>query len=139
MNNDLRWKQRFQNFEKAINVFQNRIDDSDENPENSDYYEALQMALVQSFEIVFELAWKLLKDFLEDEGYTEAKSPKSTLKQAFQIEIIRDAEVWMEALEKRNITTHTYDSAILKEVVDYIKNKFAAVVWDLYHNLKKEL
>ncbi|MDQ6954399.1 MAG: nucleotidyltransferase substrate binding protein, partial [Mariprofundaceae bacterium] len=64
MNNDIRWKQRFQNFEKTYHVFQRRIDEY----ENNQKTEAYQMALIQAFEILIELSWKTLKDYLENEG-----------------------------------------------------------------------
>ena len=137
MNNELRWKQRFQNFEKALNVFQARVEDCEKNPKGTPHYEAFQMALVQAFEIIIELAWKTLKDYLENEGYDKVKNGKQAIRQAFQDEIIQEPEIWMEALETRNLTSHTYENTILKKVVHFIVEDFSSVVWKLYHQLKK--
>ncbi|KIO63427.1 hypothetical protein B4064_3258 [Caldibacillus thermoamylovorans] len=64
--------------------------------------------LFNFFEITFELALKVLKDYLEAQGYI-VKSPRETIKQAYQMEVIDDGHVWIEALSSRNLTTHTYD------------------------------
>jgi len=134
MNNDIRWKQRFQNFEKAYEVFQRRIEEYEANRNQ----EAYQMALIQAFEILIELSWKTLKDYLENEG-VKVTSPKQVIRQAFQFEIIADGEAWMEGLERRNLTTHTYDENILEKVLRYISEKYNGIVRNLYVDLKKEL
>ena len=58
--------------------------------------------------MTFELGWKVLKDYLEAEGYI-VKSPRETVKQAFQVGIIDNGHVWIDALSNRSLTTHTYD------------------------------
>ncbi|MEM7019605.1 MAG: HI0074 family nucleotidyltransferase substrate-binding subunit [Pseudomonadota bacterium] len=64
--------------------------------------------LIQCFEMAFELSWKLLKGYLEAEGIS-VNSPRETLKQAFQASIIDSGHDWVDALEDRNLTTHTYN------------------------------
>lgn len=135
MNNDIRWKQRFQNFEKAFNVFQRRVDEYREYPEQ----EAYQMALIQGFEVLFELSWNTLKDYLENEGYDAVKNAKQAIRIGFQDEIITDAENWMEALKKRNLTSHTYNENILNETLTFLNDVFYPLVRDFYFKLKKEL
>lgn len=135
MNNEDRWKQRFQNFENAYAVFQRRMDEYQENPTK----EAYQMSLVQGFEIIIELGWKVLKDYLEDKGYDDVKNGKQAIRQAFQDELIREPEVWMQGLEIRNETSHTYNPAIMKKVTHFIADDFYPVVRDLYFEMKKAL
>ncbi len=103
MHTNIRWQQRFQNFEKAYWVLKRRVDEYEKDTEN----EAYSMALIQAFEVAMELSWKLLKDYLANEG-TVVNSPKQVLRQAYQFNIIDDGEGWLSALEKRNLTTHTY-------------------------------
>jgi nucleotidyltransferase substrate binding protein (TIGR01987 family) len=134
MNNEVRWKQRFQNFDKAFQVFQRRIDEYEKDTDS----EAFQMALIQSFEMLLELSWKTLKDFLENEGMT-VSTPKAAIRQAFQAEIIGNGEEWMEALKQRNLTSHTYDDETARVVLDFIDRRFTPIVRDLYHWLKTEL
>ena len=116
MNNEMRWKQRFENFEKCFRVFQRRKDKYEEFLEDEGY----QMALVQAFEILFELSWKVIKE-------------------AFRAELIQNAEDWMDALEQRNNTTHIYNEKILKQVLEFIQVRFYPIVRGLYFDLKKEL
>ncbi len=135
MNNEIRWKQRFENFSNAYATF-NRVIKAYEANEND---EIVQMALVQSYEFTIELAWKTLKDYLENEGYDEVKNAKQTIRQAFQAELLHNAEAWMEAVEMRNKTSHVYNKAILKELVIFVDTQFYPMVSDLYHILKKAL
>jgi len=90
MNNELRWKLRFRNFEKAFEAFQRRVVEYEKEPDS----ESHQMALVQGYEIIIELAWKVMKDYLHNEGF-DVNSGKQAIRQAFQIELIRDGEVWL--------------------------------------------
>ena len=135
MNNNKRWKQRFENFEKSFYVFQRRIDALEKSPEDEGY----QMALIQSFEIVFELSWKTLKDYLENQGVDCGSLPKKIIRKSFEAELISSAENWMTSVDIRNQTSHTYREDILEKVNHFIKKSFYPLVRDLYFNLKKEL
>ena len=72
MNNPLRWKQRFENFERVLEVFQARAEECRENPKGSEYYEAFHMALIHSFEILIEPAIrnKALLEHIDSKGIT---------------------------------------------------------------------
>ncbi len=135
MNNEKRWKQRFENFEKSFNLFCRRQKEYEENPEN----EAYQLSLIQSYEILMELTRNTLKDYLENAGFSDLETPRKVIRQAFQSEIISDAEAWIEAFKKRNQTSHVYHPEILKEVIGFINDIYFSLVRDLYHNLKKEI
>lgn len=135
MNNEQRWKQRFQNFENAYNTFCRMF----ERYEKAQGDEAIQMALVQAFEFTYELAWNTMKDFLENEGYDEVKNSKQTIRTAFKAELITDAEKWMEVIQKRNLASHTYNTVVLEETVGYICDDFYPLVRKLYEDLKKHL
>ncbi len=107
---DIRWQQRFQNFERALRSLEEAL--AIEQPD------VVQRAgLIQFFEITFELAWKMLKDYLEEQGFTEVKSPRAVLKQAFEVELIGDGHQWLQGLQDRNLTAHTYneETAVLVE------------------------
>jgi len=132
MNNEMRWKQRFANFEKAFAVFQRRIDGYRLHTTEEVY----QMALVQGYEIVIELAWKVLKDYLENDGY-DIQTGKQAIRQAFQNELITQGETWMKALENRNITSHAYDAQVLARIVAFIDGEFYPLVRDFFFSMKK--
>jgi len=134
MNNELRWNQRFQNFEKAFNVFQRRIDEYEAHSGEEVY----KMALIQGYEIIIELAWNVIKDYLQNDGF-DVRNGKQAIRQAFQNELIRDGEIWLQALENRNLTSHAYSDEVLEKIVSFISEQFYPLVRDFYFDLKKEL
>lgn len=95
---DIRWKQRFENFNKVYMLLEKYSS-------KEDLSELEQAGIIQFFEMTFELAWKVLKDYLESDGYI-VKSRREAIKQAFQNEIINDGHIWMNALSVRNLTTY---------------------------------
>jgi len=86
-----------------------------------------EQGLIQSFENTFELAWKTLQDFLEEQGgYLDIKGPRPVLTQAFQDGYLTNGEKWMEMFKDRNRTVHTYDEEIAHQIskaiiLDYYK------------------
>jgi nucleotidyltransferase substrate binding protein (TIGR01987 family) len=129
MNSDIRWKQRFDNFSKAFALLQQTVEQGDLNI-------AERAGLIQFFEVAFELSWKVLKDYLVSEGY-QVKTPRETLKKAFEIEIITDGHTWMEALQDRNLTTHTYDENISRTIENTIRERYFPAMQQLhawFHN-----
>lgn len=127
---DIRWRQRFENFEKAYLLLENNIDI--ENPS-----ELERAGIIQFFEMTFELAWKVLKDYLEAEGF-QISSPREAIKQAFQSAILIDGHVSMEALEDRNLSVHTYDEKTAIEIVHRIKTRYFAALKQLHKSMKTE-
>ncbi|MCP4269180.1 MAG: nucleotidyltransferase [Candidatus Brocadiaceae bacterium] len=96
-NKDIRWIQRFQNFEKAFLLLQETV--QIKSPSVTE-----RAGLIQFFEMTFELAWKLLKDYEEEEGFV-IKSPRDAIKQAFQTNIISEGHTWIDALEDKKIAS----------------------------------
>lgn len=128
-----RFKQRFEFFQRAfLNL--NEVKEQ----ENRIFSNLEKEGIIQRFEVLIELSWKVLKDFLENEGF-EVKSPKESIRRAFEYELLQDCEKWLEALEMRNITNHTYTQSALDENVRYILDEFYPLVRDLYHTLKAYL
>ena len=93
--------------------------------------------LIQFFEMAFELSWKLMKDYLEEEGFL-INSPKGAIKQAFQSDIIKNGHAWIEALEDRNLTVHTYNEAAALEIEKRIRQNYYPVIEDLYNYFKSK-
>lgn len=113
---DIRWRQRFQQFDKAFLLLQSAI--AVEKPSIIE-----RAGLIQFFEMAFELSWKLLKDYQEAEGYVIA-SPRDAIKQAFQSGIILTGHDWINALEDRNLTTHTYNEETAVTVEQKIRQTY---------------
>ena len=126
---DVRWIQRLDNLNRAYKHLHELS-----LRENLDWVESI--ALIKLFEVVFELSWKTLKDYLYSEGIT-VKSPRETIKQAFQMELIEDGDCWLAALEKRNTTTHRYDEAFSKMLTDVIQSRYTAIFTQLQQDLNQ--
>ena len=131
MLSDSRWKQRFQNYEASLRELGAAL-------EKTEYTTLERAGLIQFFEISFELAWKTLKDMLFYEGY-DVNSPKSTLKQAFANGIITDGELWIKALDGRNLFSHTYNNAMAEEAVETVKKSYSPLLFALETELKRRL
>jgi nucleotidyltransferase substrate binding protein (TIGR01987 family) len=130
-NKDIRWKQRFQNFEKALKHLEEAL--QIKNPD------IIQTAgIIQFFEMNYELAWNTVKDFLEEQGFNDVKSPRDALKKAFEIDLVKDGHTWMELLLDRNLTAHTYDEAKATEVQKLIHNKYFPLLKELYFTFKEK-
>ena len=128
---EIRWKQRFENFDKSYKLLKKYS--------NQEITTELERAcIIQFFEMTFEFAWKVLKDYLESEGYM-VKSPRETVKQAFQIGLIDNGHIWIDALSNRNLTTHTYDEELATKMTSEILNAYLPELDKLYNKLSKEL
>ncbi len=131
MNEDIRWKQRFSNYNKAVMQLTEFIEKGELNK-----FEV--QGLIQCFEYTFELAWKTMKDYLEQEGY-EVKSPRSAIQTAFQIQLITDGHTWIDALNKRNLMAHTYNEDVANEAELLITEKYYPVIKELLSKLREEV
>jgi len=119
MTEDIRWKQRFDNYLRAYETLRRGVELS----RQRDLSELEQQGLIQGFEFTHELAWKVLKDYLEGEGFSVA-SPRDAIKQAFQSGLLADDHVWIEALKDRNLTVHTYEEKIAAAVEQKIRKAY---------------
>lgn len=128
-----RFKQRFAFFQRA---FLNLNDVKEQ--ENQAFSNLEKEGIIQRFEVLIELCWKILKDFLENEGFM-VKCPKESVRKAFEYGLLKDCEKWLEALDMRNIISHTYTQSALDENVRYILGTFYPIVQDLYHTLEVRL
>ncbi len=131
-NQDIRWKQRFQNFSKALDYLESALE-----IENPDIIQ--KAGTIQFFEMSFELSWNLVKDYLEEQGFVDVKSPRTALKKAFEIGIIEDGHHWMDLLLDRNLTAHTYDEQKATEMELLILNKYFPILKSLHQHFNEKL
>ena len=120
---DIRWQQRYQQFSNAYALLEHAI--AIQQPSVVE-----RAGIIQFFEMAFELAWKLLKDYQQSEGY-DLNSPRAAIKQAFQNGLIEDGHRWIQALEDRNLTTHTYNEATAVLVEQKIRQDYYPVLQQL--------
>ncbi len=126
MNKEIRWRQRFSNFNKAFLKLQEAA-----NLNESEISDLEQEGLIQRFEYTFELSWKLLKDYLESKAVIE-RFPRDVIKEAVAGGILEDGEVWMEMLEKRNLLAHTYNESNFKKSVNLIRSSYFHAIRKLW-------
>ncbi len=118
---DIRWKQRFGNYLRAVRVLQSAVELAATRPLS----DLEQQGLIQSYEFTHELAWKLLKDYLEEQGFTNLIGSKNATREAFKNGLITDGESWMAMIDDRNLTSHTYDKETAGDIVARILQRYA--------------
>jgi nucleotidyltransferase substrate binding protein (TIGR01987 family) len=117
---DIRWKQRFDNFIKAYK----ELEEVERLVKQRPLTKLEKQGLIQCFEYNHELAWNVLKDYLEEQGFINIIGSKNATREAFKQNLINDGEVWMNMIKDRNLTSHAYDKKLADEIIDKILNKF---------------
>jgi len=131
---DVRWKQRAQNLDKAVSLLRDALKNG---PEALNDLE--KEGTAQRFEYTVELAWKTLKDYLENSGVQLTPvTPKSVIKAAFAARLIPDGQLWIDILEKRNLLSHTYDQSLLAEGLNEIHQRFLPAIEQLQEFLQEQ-
>jgi nucleotidyltransferase substrate binding protein (TIGR01987 family) len=128
MSEDIRWKQRFSNYQKALGQLQKFVD-------KGVLSELEEQGLIKAFEYTYELAWSTLKDFLEFRGQSDLFGSRDAIQKAFQLNLIEDGEGWMDMLISRNRTSHSYNQETARE----ISNAVTTVYYALFQKLNKKL
>lgn len=80
--------------------------------------------MILAFEYTYELAWKVLQDFLESRGVRNLYGTRDVTRAAFQRDLLGEGDVWMAMIESRNLTSHTYDEAIAQRVLASIRQDY---------------
>ena len=120
MTQDIRWKQRFNNYLKALQT----LDEAYALTQTRDLSRLEQQGLIQSFEFTHELAWNVLKDYLIDQGIAGLIGSKDATRSAFKNGLIIEGDDWMRMIADRNLTSHTYDQATAQAIVDNILARY---------------
>ena len=94
-------------------------------------------AMIQRFEFCTELSWKLMKKYLDDNLVIEHTSPRSVVKEAYKQGLIEDGEIWLDILEDRNLTSHTYDEITANKIRDNIINNYLNVFESFLKKIKE--
>ncbi len=119
---DIRWKQRFDNYCKAFQ----ELKESLELAKNRSLSKLEKQGVIQGFEYTHELAWNLLKDYLEFQGIVGLIGSRDSTREAFKRGLIGDGEIWMEMIKSRNLTSHAYDRETAEQIYTAISSRFFA-------------
>lgn len=112
-----RLEERIENFNKAFELYEKTVHNFDWNNEIT------HLALVQAFEICCELSWKVLKDYLYENGI-DVSLPKKVIKEAFNKKVIKNGQIWINMIETRNATSHEYNMEKVKLLLQNISTIF---------------
>ena len=130
---DIRWQQRFSNFVKAYSKLDQAVQKIQEEypikedgtiEEDSFLDDIIKEGLIQRFEYTHELAWNVLKDFLENAGNNNIFGSKDATREAFAAGLISNGEVWMDMIKSRNKTSHTYNQETADDIFMKIVNHY---------------
>ena len=142
MTQDIRWKQRFSNYLKALQT----LDEAYDLTQTRALSRLEQQGLIQSFEFTHELAWNVFKDYLTDQGIAGLIGSRDATRSAFKNGLIIEGEDWMRMIADRNLTSHTYDQATAQAIVDNILARYypafkamAATFMDRYQQVDTDL
>ena len=120
MTEDIRWKQRFNNYLKALQTLAEAVELAQQRP----LTKLEQQGLIQGFEFTHELAWNVLKDYLDAQGFVGLIGSKNATRQAFKDALIQDGEAWMDMIKARKLTSHTYNTDIASGIAGDILTRF---------------
>jgi nucleotidyltransferase substrate binding protein (TIGR01987 family) len=125
---DIRWEQRFANYNKALSQLTKFIEQKKLN-------ELEEQGLIQAFEYTFELAWNVIKDYYLFQGETGIQGSRDAFRMAFSRGLINNGEEWMKMIESRSRTSHTYNEETAKEIANAVRNKYFDMFIDLQETL----
>ena len=117
---DVRWKQRLNNYLKAFLTLTEAV----QLAQTRTLSRLEQQGLIQGFEFTHELAWNVLKDYLENKGISGLIGSKDATRSAFKNGLIGHGEDWMKMIEARNLSSHTYNLETAQEIADDIIGRF---------------
>ena len=134
MAHDIRLKQRCDNFQRALHQLTSAMALKALRPLS----ELEQQGLIQVFEFTHELAWNVLKDYLEMEGIQGLVGSRSTAREAFKRGLVLDGEVWMDMIEKRNLSSHTYNLTVAHVLATSIAERYYPAFCELQQRFAKQ-
>ena len=132
---DIRWQQRFSNYQKALM----RLSEAVVVLNSQDIVNVLELTLlkeglIQRFEYTHELAWKVMKDYLEYQGYVDIRGSRDAIRKSLELNIISDRR-WMSTIEARNLTSHNYDD----ETAENIYGEIIEVYYPLFIEFENKM
>lgn len=132
MQKNIRWQLRFENYCHALKTIE----------EVTHRYKSLSElekdGLIQRFEFTFDLAWKVMQDYLNYMGYKDIKGPRSVITQMGQDEVL-DPFIWDDILLARNELSHVYDEQKSCSYLDKIIFDYYPALVDFESKMKDKL
>lgn len=135
---DIRWRQRFSNYKSAIFRLDETIDFYVENKDTKDnrIIVVSQIAMIKAFEFTLELSWNLIKDYLEYDGVDNISGSRDAIRKAYSNGIIQDAQEWLNMINDRNLSSHTYNQSVALELSVKIVEKYYFLFKELLETME---
>jgi nucleotidyltransferase substrate binding protein (TIGR01987 family) len=126
---DVRWLQRLENYGRALAALQRAMATAQQRPLS----ELEEQGLIQAFEFTHELSWLLLKDFLVDQGVSGISGSRDAVREAVVRELLSPGSEadWMAMIRSRNLTRHTYNPALAREIATLIVERYGPALLQL--------
>lgn len=124
---NIRWQQRFSNFRRALAQLEKAL----QLAKTRQLSELEMQGLIQGFEYTYELAWNVLKDYLQYQGVQGIIGARDAIMEGFKTGLLAEGKDWLRMMQSRTQTSHTYNetTAIL----------VAEAVIMVYYGLFKDL
>jgi nucleotidyltransferase substrate binding protein (TIGR01987 family) len=132
MSEDIRWKQRFSNYKKALKRLNENVRIFDE--ENMENF--VLEAMIKCFELSYELAWNTMKDYISYKGFKkEIHGSRDSIRAAVNFHLIENEDTWMDMIEDRNRASHAYD----EENAQILAKTIPSLYIDLLNKFEKKM
>lgn len=119
-NQNIRWVRRWGNYQKALQQLKEAVQLMGQRELSN----LEKQGMIQAFEYTHELAWKMVSDFLKSRGDAEIYGSRDATRQAFQLGLVEDGELWMKMIQSRNLTSHVYDESIAEAMIRIISDSY---------------
>lgn len=127
---DIRWHQRFSNYNKALAQLTKFIDKGELN-------ELEEQGLIKAFEYTYELAWNTMKDFYEEQGETAIQGSKDAIRMAFNRGLVKSGQTWMNMVQSRIKSSHIYNEETADEIAEEIVNSYYRLFVEFQKSLEE--
>ncbi|WP_319580000.1 nucleotidyltransferase substrate binding protein [uncultured Methanospirillum sp.] len=117
---DIRYKQRFVKFCKTEKMLTEAVDLYYNRPLTP----IEKQGFIKAFEFTFELAWKVMKDYIMYQGDPDVMGSRDAIRKAFSLGLIKDGDTWISMIASRNLTSHTYDEKTMEETLALIAGEY---------------
>ncbi len=128
-----RWQQRFANYQRAYAQLASAV----ELMRSRELSDLEKQGVIQAFEFTWELAWNVLKDYLNWQGETEITGARDAIRESFKRGLIEEGQIWMAMLQDRNRTSHTYNESTMREILASIDTSYQGQLASLQSRFEK--
>jgi nucleotidyltransferase substrate binding protein (TIGR01987 family) len=128
MSEDIRWIQRFDNFQRSMK----QLDSAMALMKERALSDLEVQGVIQAFEYNYELAWNVVKDFYVYQGTDiDIQGSRDAFRTAFNRGLVADGKVWMDMIKSRILTVHTYNEALAQQILQDIVNRYHPALTEL--------